>query len=157
MSDRFEENAHLCWAEIAEVRFGSMIEMLTRAFRWYEEHAKNDFRIAMWLNHGHPIGALYGNDGEMQCSICALDFKRMPIEFLMNEIRKFTVKECGDRYEAETLAMTLADKGTCETCIDKGKCKTQKMGDAIREKRGHRHDLPVLFGCNQHRRIVEAK
>ncbi len=35
-------------------------------------------RKLLWLSHGHR--ALYGDDGEMQCSECMLDFKRDPIE-----------------------------------------------------------------------------
>jgi len=31
-------------------------------------------RKLLWLNHGHEN--LYGDDGEMQCPICMLDFKR---------------------------------------------------------------------------------
>ena len=37
------------------------------------------YRRLLWLVHGH-IG-LYGDDGEMQCSLCAptWDYKRMPL------------------------------------------------------------------------------
>ena len=34
------------------------------------------FRHLLWLNHGCPVTHLYGDDGEMQCSACAIDFKR---------------------------------------------------------------------------------
>jgi len=33
-------------------------------------------RELLWVNHGCPTHALYGDDGEMQCSICGIDFKR---------------------------------------------------------------------------------
>ena len=33
-------------------------------------------RKLLWLRHGHPVSALYGDDGEMQCAACCLDFKR---------------------------------------------------------------------------------
>ena len=38
----------------------------------------NEFvlRRLLWLRHGCPIHALYGDDGEMQCGICLIDFKR---------------------------------------------------------------------------------
>lgn len=32
-------------------------------------------RRLLWNNHGHR--GLYGDDGEMQCSECGIDFKRM--------------------------------------------------------------------------------
>lgn len=33
-------------------------------------------RRLLWLSHGCPFPALYGDDGEMQCHKCCLDFKR---------------------------------------------------------------------------------
>lgn len=33
-------------------------------------------RELLWLNHGHV--SLYGDDGEMQCGECGIDFKRLP-------------------------------------------------------------------------------
>jgi hypothetical protein len=36
-------------------------------------------REGWWLNHGHPISDLYGDDGEMQCGACRLDFLRMTL------------------------------------------------------------------------------
>jgi len=35
-------------------------------------------RHLLWLRHGCPSAALYGDDGEMQCSVCLIDFKRLP-------------------------------------------------------------------------------
>lgn len=40
----------------------------------------------LWANHGHPFGALYRDDGEMQCSACppyARDYKRDPLDCLL--------------------------------------------------------------------------
>lgn len=34
------------------------------------------YRRELWVSHGHPHSALYGDDGEMQCGACAFDFKR---------------------------------------------------------------------------------
>jgi len=33
-------------------------------------------RKLLWLNHGCPLMVLYGDDGEMQCPECRIDFKR---------------------------------------------------------------------------------
>jgi hypothetical protein len=33
-------------------------------------------RELLWLRHGCGIAALYGDDGEMQCNACLIDFKR---------------------------------------------------------------------------------
>ena len=37
-------------------------------------------RKLLWLRHGCSNHALYGDDGEMQCAKCLLDFKRMSVE-----------------------------------------------------------------------------
>jgi hypothetical protein len=46
------------------------------------QHSRNALearlREWMWLHHGH--GSLYGDDGEMQCHTCHLDFKRQDLE-----------------------------------------------------------------------------
>jgi len=33
-------------------------------------------RILLWLRHGCDITSLYGDDGELQCGKCIIDFKR---------------------------------------------------------------------------------
>ena len=37
-----------------------------------------ELRKLLWLNHG--CQDLYGDDGEMQCSKCVIDFKRDSVE-----------------------------------------------------------------------------
>jgi hypothetical protein len=34
----------------------------------------------LWLRHGHQ--GLYGDDGEMQCGVCVLDFKRASLDWI---------------------------------------------------------------------------
>ena len=36
-------------------------------------------RYYLWLRHGCSISALYGDDGEMQCGACGIDFKRLSV------------------------------------------------------------------------------
>jgi len=33
-------------------------------------------RKLLWLRHGCSIGSLYGDDGELQCGKCGVDFLR---------------------------------------------------------------------------------
>jgi hypothetical protein len=40
------------------------------------ESGELELRQLLWLRHGCPITALYGDDGEMQCNRCRIDFKR---------------------------------------------------------------------------------
>lgn len=42
-------------------------------------HVEHKFREGLWVNHGCPIAALYRDDGQMQCPICRLNFKTMPL------------------------------------------------------------------------------
>jgi len=37
-------------------------------------------RKLLWIRHGCSVGSLYGDDGEMQCNTCGIDFKRMAPE-----------------------------------------------------------------------------
>ena len=53
-------------------------------------------RKLLWIRHGCPVNALYGDDGEMQCSVCGIDFKRNPaqsIEQRFVEINEPKLKE----------------------------------------------------------------
>lgn len=45
-------------------------------------------RRLLWLRHGCSIVALYGDDGEMQCSACGIDFKRMEPEQIDKAFRR---------------------------------------------------------------------
>ena len=44
------------------------------------EDALQMLRRVLWLSHGHNM--LYGDDGEMQCGRCGLDFKRDPVQVI---------------------------------------------------------------------------
>ncbi len=39
-------------------------------------------RKLLWLRHGCSAHALYGDDGEMQCHTCGIDFKRARAEYI---------------------------------------------------------------------------
>ncbi len=45
-----------------------------------------ELRKIWWLSHGCPISALYGDDGELQCSGCMVDFKRESYAEIMDKI-----------------------------------------------------------------------
>ena len=59
-------------------------------------------RKFMWVNHGCSPHALYGDDGEMQCGNCLLDFKRMPIKELNKSIVKERIKRMRANQEQST-------------------------------------------------------
>jgi len=45
-----------------------------------------NFRRKLWLEHGHK--GLYGDDGQMQCPDCGLDFKNDPLEKIYKVLMK---------------------------------------------------------------------
>ena len=51
-------------------------------------------RRLLWLNHGH--GNLYGDDGEMQCAECRLDYKRDNIELIEKHFNDMEIKRMLD-------------------------------------------------------------
>jgi hypothetical protein len=47
------------------------------------------YRRALWLRHGHM--ALYGDDGEMQCGKCVIDFKRTSLEVIEAKLQQLAM------------------------------------------------------------------
>jgi len=45
-------------------------------------------RQMLWLRHGCGFTALYGDDGEMQCHNCGIDFLRATVDEIMGQFRK---------------------------------------------------------------------
>lgn len=45
-------------------------------------------REFLWLNHGCGSHYLYGDDGEMQCNNCLLDFKRNDVKMIICRIEE---------------------------------------------------------------------
>ena len=58
-------------------------------------------RRVVWLNHGCPMPALYGDDGEMQCNICRIDFKRMSGSDIERLLQKRGLKKMHERASAK--------------------------------------------------------
>ena len=61
------------------------------------EQDERILRQLLWLRHGCPIHALYGDDGEMQCGQCLIDFKRNTAEQIEARFSLLAMK----RYEEE--------------------------------------------------------
>ena len=51
-------------------------------------------RRLLWLYHGHQ--GLYGDDGEMQCAQCRLDYKRDDIETIEKHFNDLELKRMLD-------------------------------------------------------------
>lgn len=50
------------------------------------------YRAELWLHHGHAGVALYGDDGEMQCSRCRQwDYRRAPLDELEQQVADWRI------------------------------------------------------------------
>jgi hypothetical protein len=54
--------------------------------------ADKTLRRLLCLRHGCPVEMLYGDDGELQCSACFIDFKRMTADDIETQLRGGTVE-----------------------------------------------------------------
>lgn len=50
-------------------------------------------RRLLWIRHGCPFAALYGDDGEMQCGICVLDFKEDSAQKIEETFRRLGMEK----------------------------------------------------------------
>ncbi len=57
-------------------------QVLSSIDTWSQEN--QSLRELLWLHHGHD--SLYGDDGEMQCSRCGLDFKRDNVDNIKGKL-----------------------------------------------------------------------
>lgn len=105
MSEKHEELAREYTREVIGEHSG-IASNVADAFRWLDEQRAIDgleFRKWLWLNHGCDIGTLYGDDGEMQCGKCRLDFKKSTIDVLVRHIFEQRAKDVCETW--------------CETCL----------------------------------------
>ena len=58
--------------------------------RLQKENTK--LREMLWVNHGCEIARLYGDDGEMQCGSCCIDFKRNTLEHIIKLMKERRLK-----------------------------------------------------------------
>jgi len=49
-------------------------------------------RKLLWIRHGCEFGHLYGDDGEMQCNKCMIDFLRMDAKDIEASFKKLAIK-----------------------------------------------------------------
>jgi hypothetical protein len=64
-------------------KYASVLSAADKSIRYYqgEKKAELKLRYLLWIRHDSNHSAfLYGDDGEMQCSKCGIDFLRMPVD-----------------------------------------------------------------------------
>lgn len=75
-------------------------------------------RELLWLRHGCSYPALYGDDGNMQCSKCRIDFKKDSAE----EIGRRFVAMAMRKLDADVV--TVSGLGTIEILGDDPYCQS---------------------------------
>lgn len=75
---------------LIEVEIEGLADKLETALSDLKEKASENktLRKLLWLDHGCPLSALYGDDGEMQCHKCMIDFKRTPAKDIEGRLLK---------------------------------------------------------------------
>jgi hypothetical protein len=83
------------------------------------EDAMSDkhLRKLLWLRHGCPISALYGDDGEMQCPVCKIDFLRDSPE----KIRESFIQLGQNQFLGEQTGDTMSKKAVKVSVMFDGK------------------------------------
>ena len=60
------------------------------------------FRKLLWIRHGCPTECLYGDDGELQCNCCLIDFKRDLAEEIQQRFFDINVKKLANENNKNT-------------------------------------------------------
>ena len=84
-------------------------------------------REFLWLNHGCEFSALYGDNGELQCKKCYIDFKRMKLNEILDTL------EDNNRKKAEKI---LIDSGILSKFYCNGEDLRDIAGIPIKIKEG---------------------
>jgi calcineurin-like phosphoesterase family protein len=65
-------------------------------YKKYKELEADNLRLRqlLWLRHNpEHSNALYGDDGELQCSVCMIDFKRMSVSDIIKKLTENNLKD----------------------------------------------------------------
>jgi predicted aminopeptidase len=85
--------------EIREAELGSGRVAAVAVLRAALAAVDLPWRRLLFLRHG-CVG-LYGDDGEMQCGACALDFKRMPVADIEDRWKQINMRKLAERLAPE--------------------------------------------------------
>lgn len=108
----------------------------------FNAHPDLLLRTLLWLTHGCPSSALYGDDGERQCSACGIDFKR----FTPENIEARLYERGRKRLEKELAA---AAGPAPETPLSADALRTRQIVDAM--LRSAERQLERYAICPDHR------
>jgi hypothetical protein len=67
-------------------------------------------RVEWWNNHGCPLRARYGDDGELQCGACGIDFRRMGLKILQQRVMDMRLAALKQAAEPASPAQLLSQE-----------------------------------------------
>ena len=104
---------------------------------------RETLRYLLWLHHGHD--RLYGDDGEMQCSQCGMDFKRAPIALIQERLAGLVAERDDLEWQSGLLRKHVTDLETRNknllTQLDSVYQSYKAAGLEAEELRAERDDL----------------
>ena len=66
-----------------------------------------ELRKQLWLGHGCYLAVLYGDDGEMQCNHCMIDFKCDSLDTILLKLNQVHIKDLAKKMTVEALEELL--------------------------------------------------
>lgn len=78
------------------LRYAEALQSTPGVEREWEKYC----REVLWLGHGCPPAAQYGDDGEMQCGACGMDFKRLTLDEIRERFRKTNEQRLAEAMKA---------------------------------------------------------
>lgn len=74
--------------------FSPSLHNLTLEQKLYNLQKDNTLlRKLLWVNHNCPFHGRYGDDGEMQCHVCGVDFKRDAVSKIIADFERMGLKQ----------------------------------------------------------------
>lgn len=89
------------------------------AHTWVARRLK--YRKKLWLSHGHS--GLYGDDGEMQCGTCLIDFKRDSLQSIEDRVQQIAMASITTNEQLQRDLATVQEIGrlreALSLCVDR--------------------------------------
>ncbi len=93
-----------------------------------EPHSDAEAKLRYLLWCGHPCDGKYGDDGEMWCNRCVIDFKRYPVDLIERKIHERGLRMLAEAQAQPTHAKSAANpdypyEHRCVECGEEWPCK----------------------------------
>ena len=107
------------------------LQLITAHNAVVAEQAEREIRLTIWLSHGCGLSYLYGDDGEMQCNACMIDFRRLPIKEIIAARKGGSAFRCAHHRQDHGLRASLR-LDTQNKPRTSNSCEPSEVGSTIR-------------------------